>query len=79
MNIFAICPCCSTTMLHHLGNHREYWFCRHCWQEMPDLEAVKQNNYYRQHQIVNLSIGLLKLNKSVSVLRSKENLGLLAS
>lgn len=39
MSILTICPCCSTRMLHHFGNHREYWFCRHCWAEMPDLEG----------------------------------------
>ena len=37
MNIPTICPCCSNTMLHHIGNHRDYWFCRSCWQKMPDL------------------------------------------
>ena len=42
MNVLTICPCCSTPMLHHYGNHREYWFCRNCWQEMPDIEVAKK-------------------------------------
>lgn len=25
-------------MLKHLRDHQEYWFCRHCWSEMPDFE-----------------------------------------
>ncbi|WP_071592944.1 hypothetical protein [Pleurocapsa sp. PCC 7319] len=33
------CPCCSGSMLRHLGNQRSYWFCSHCRQEMPDLET----------------------------------------
>ena len=38
MKVLTICPCCSTPMLRHFGHQREYWFCRHCWQEMPDLD-----------------------------------------
>lgn len=25
-------------MLRHVRNHQVYWFCRHCWSEMPLLE-----------------------------------------
>ena len=32
-----ICPCCSRVLLRHLGNDRIYWFCRNCYQEMPNL------------------------------------------
>ncbi|MFB2898519.1 hypothetical protein ACE1CI_36855 [Aerosakkonemataceae cyanobacterium BLCC-F50] len=32
------CPCCSHQMLRHIRHHQIYWFCRHCWQEMPLLE-----------------------------------------
>ncbi len=64
MNILTICPCCSTTMLHHFGNHREYWFCRNCWQEMPDLENTKEKRYQQSTKILalpNLSFGLKTL------------------
>ncbi|MFN6473148.1 MAG: hypothetical protein RMY36_026260 [Nostoc sp. SerVER01] len=29
------CPCCSGLLLEHLRGRETYWFCRHCWQEMP--------------------------------------------
>ncbi|HEY9625455.1 MAG TPA: hypothetical protein V6C78_34365 [Crinalium sp.] len=32
------CPCCKNQMLRHIQHHHIYWFCRHCWQEMPDLK-----------------------------------------
>ncbi len=53
------CPCCSEeNMLHHLSGRRDYWFCPSCRQEMPNLDAVKRNNFHRQNQIINLSMGL---------------------
>jgi hypothetical protein len=67
MSLFTICPCCSHTLLHHLSHHREYWFCRNCWQEMPDLEAFKDKTFHRQTQITNLSYGLPKLKEVVAV------------
>jgi hypothetical protein len=27
-----------------MNHHRVYWFCRHCWQEMPDLATTKYNS-----------------------------------
>jgi len=57
----TICPCCSTAMLHHFGDHREYWFCRDCWQEMPDLGSAKQKRYQQSPKILNLSSSLKTL------------------
>ena len=34
------CPCCSQPMLRYVRKNGVYWFCSHCWQEMPDLEAL---------------------------------------
>nr|WP_225938589.1 hypothetical protein [Kovacikia minuta] len=34
------CPCCSNTLLRHIRSHQIYWFCPHCWQEMPNLDAI---------------------------------------
>jgi ribosomal protein L37AE/L43A len=34
------CPCCSNRMLRHLRGHQLYWFCRHCYQEMPSLDST---------------------------------------
>lgn len=31
------CPCCSHNLLRHACAGRVYWFCRHCYQEMPTL------------------------------------------
>ncbi|WP_277879159.1 hypothetical protein [Leptolyngbya sp. FACHB-711] len=25
-------------MLRQVQRHQVYWFCRHCWQEMPSIE-----------------------------------------
>ncbi|MBW4565129.1 MAG: hypothetical protein KME32_29340 [Mojavia pulchra JT2-VF2] len=30
------CPCCSDVLLQHINGSKIYWFCRHCWQEMPE-------------------------------------------
>jgi len=38
MNTYALCPCCSDKLIHHIGHQRDYWFCRGCWQEMPVIE-----------------------------------------
>ncbi|MDJ0705905.1 MAG: hypothetical protein QNJ46_21770 [Leptolyngbyaceae cyanobacterium MO_188.B28] len=34
------CPCCSDQMLRHIRRSGVYWFCRHCYQEMPNLSAM---------------------------------------
>lgn len=38
MKTYAACPCCSNRLIHHIGNHRDYWFCRRCWSEMPAID-----------------------------------------
>jgi len=42
--VMSHCPCCSNRMLRHVRNHQIHWFCRQCWQEMPDLNNVKFSN-----------------------------------
>lgn len=32
----STCPCCTGVLLRHIRHGRVYWFCSHCWQEMPD-------------------------------------------
>ena len=62
MNTLTVCPCCSNTMLHYISNHRDYWFCRHCWQEMPNLSVVEKLGCNNGHnRILSSSIGLNKL------------------
>ena len=67
-------------MLHHVSNHRDYWFCRRCWSEMPNIAELKASpssrqlaelkvspSCERQPQIVNLSEELKQLKKAVVV------------
>jgi len=62
MNYANVCPCCTSVMLHHLGNHREYWFCRTCWQEVPSLRFSNQEfRQVNKNRIVDLSFRLTRL------------------
>lgn len=61
------CPCCSNVMLHCLKHSKEYWFCRNCWQEMPNLESFEETKHRRRSKITNLSIGFPKLKQPLSV------------
>jgi ribosomal protein L37AE/L43A len=57
MKSYAVCPCCSSKLIHHISNHRDYWFCRSCWQEMPaiEMEIVNNMEYYdRQPTLSNI-------------------------
>ncbi|HBB32034.1 MAG TPA: hypothetical protein DDZ80_08045 [Cyanobacteria bacterium UBA8803] len=57
-----ICPCCSHPLLRQTRNHNLYWFCRHCWQEMPNFSDTQIAYYqYRQslENLVNLSASSL--------------------
>ncbi|GAB4523499.1 MAG: hypothetical protein Tsb0014_01100 [Pleurocapsa sp.] len=68
MSNAAICPCCSNKLLHHVGHHRDYWFCRSCWQEMPVLEIKQEEETKTVTPIVNLSVVLNSLNSHRTVL-----------
>lgn len=35
-----ICPCCSYPLVCHVRLGKPYWFCRHCYQEMPFGETL---------------------------------------
>ncbi len=39
------CPCCSTLLLEHIRGTETYWFCRHCWQEMPVYKLNKSSSF----------------------------------
>ena len=64
MNILNICPCCSNSLIHHFGNHREYWFCRHCWSEMPNPITFDEIKHQQLSEIANLYPSFYQLNKS---------------
>ncbi|MDM9382756.1 hypothetical protein QUB80_18855 [Chlorogloeopsis sp. ULAP01] len=38
------CPCCSNPLLLHIRGSETYWFCRHCWQEMPVLSRENSSS-----------------------------------
>lgn len=67
MNFVTNCPCCSSPMLHHLRNRQEYWFCRKCWQEMPNLSISSENQAFPQNRIINLSTNLIRHTEAVAV------------
>jgi len=46
--MMATCPSCSDIMTRHLYHGKIYWFCRNCWQRLPEP-------YMEQ---VNLCLGL---------------------
>lgn len=54
-------------MVHHLNHHREYWFCRSCWQEMPDLSSIKEKDSHIKNRLVNLSISSVKVNQAFAM------------
>lgn len=47
MKTYALCPCCSNKLMHHISRHRDYWFCRGCWQEMPliNIEIIEEETH----------------------------------
>ena len=66
MDTLVVCPCCSSPLLHHVSNHGEYWFCRHCWQEMPDFELKQEKRASKSHKN-SLAKELISLNQSLLV------------
>lgn len=43
----ATCPYCSTKLLRHVRDTQVYWFCRHCWWELPLIDAITDRPYPR--------------------------------
>ncbi len=43
-------------MLRHFRLHKTYWFCRQCWQEMPNLSLEKNQNISSLNRAVKLSV-----------------------
>ncbi|HHP7244503.1 MAG TPA: hypothetical protein ACFE0H_07440, partial [Elainellaceae cyanobacterium] len=40
-NPMATCPCCSDRLLRHIRGHQTIWFCRQCWQPMPEFSTLQ--------------------------------------
>lgn len=34
------CPCCGRPLVSCIRNHHQYYFCPHCWAEMPNLQHL---------------------------------------
>lgn len=45
----SLCPCCSQPLLRHVSFKRTFWFCSHCYQEMPDLSNCRETAFHTQH------------------------------
>ncbi|PSB30859.1 hypothetical protein C7B82_07990 [Stenomitos frigidus ULC18] len=41
----SACPCCGEVLLRHVRHSEVYWFCTHCWQEMPVLALDIANTH----------------------------------
>lgn len=48
------CPCCSNPLLRYARSNGVYWFCPHCWQEMPDIESLILTRQQRIQQLEQL-------------------------
>ncbi|MEG4456129.1 hypothetical protein [Microcoleus sp. N9_A1] len=66
------CPCCSSQLLRHARHNRVYWFCSHCWQEMPDLSEMILRNSARTHK----RDGLVKVANLTPKLRILDSVGI---
>lgn len=66
-----ICPCCSGNLLRHARHGNVYWFCRHCWQEMPEcsaLSSVSSNSLGTLERCFNSSSNAIDKHHSLMVL-----------
>ncbi|KAM3093743.1 hypothetical protein ACKFKG_18505 [Phormidesmis sp. 146-35] len=50
------CPCCSDQLLRQVHRGALSWFCRTCWSEMPNFEAVRSQIDSRLHLNITDSI-----------------------
>jgi ribosomal protein L37AE/L43A len=50
------CPCCDQTLTQEFRQKRLTWYCRHCWQEMPNLEAMLLKSYKRVLEVPTKSL-----------------------
>lgn len=45
------CPVCSNQILRHIRHDDVYWFCSHCWQELPHIPSPRQQNRTRYSRL----------------------------
>ncbi len=51
-NTTATCPCCSEPLLRHIRGGSIYWFCSHCWQEMPNLNQQMAEKHVAERKFL---------------------------
>jgi ribosomal protein L37AE/L43A len=44
------CPCCDNSLLRHIRHGKIYWFCTHCWQEVPLLKLEGTQGELTSHK-----------------------------
>ncbi len=59
----STCPCCSHTLIRHIRSQRVYWFCRHCYQEMPNPDSFLGS--LDPHFKLSINGGLAKANAAL--------------
>ncbi|MBD2040351.1 hypothetical protein [Microcoleus sp. FACHB-672] len=66
------CPCCSNQLLRHARNNGVYWFCSHCWQEMPDLSSMVAQRNQRVQQLERLICSATPAKKELAEIKVAE-------
>jgi Zn-finger nucleic acid-binding protein len=46
------CPCCDQILTQEYRQTRLSWFCRGCWQEMPNLEELLLSSRLAHREIL---------------------------
>ncbi len=57
------CPCCSDTLVKHIRSREVHWFCRHCYQEMPNYDSILGNSLETAAHLIHYS-SVIKVNNT---------------
>ncbi|WP_377962625.1 hypothetical protein [Almyronema epifaneia] len=61
------CPYCSSNVLRHIRHNKVYWFCQHCWQEVPELSQAIENKRWQPSAVLTTHCAQLALPQRVSL------------
>ena len=45
------CICCHDHLLRHINQHRVYWFCPSCHQEMPNIDKYTLDHHLKKPKV----------------------------
>ena len=48
------CICCRDRLIKYLNNHRTFWYCPSCHQEMPNVDEIKTRSVRNQQAMVSV-------------------------